>query len=93
MPFIQMAHFGPDTESAQEAPTDYAEHQFLFQAEFRTAAVQFASDAAMMRQIGGIIGIQQVQPGSPDLDLPGANPDPGAWERERDSQPFAAIGP
>ena len=45
--FIQMANFGMEPERAQQTPAADAQHAFLLQAQFRSAAVEFAGDASV----------------------------------------------
>src|SRR5450631_1969352 len=89
MTFIEMAHLRLDSESPQQSPTGDPEQQFLLQAQFRSAAIQLAGDAAMDWIIRGVIAVQQVQLYPTDLNLPSAQPDRVAGQGDLQSQPFA----
>src|SRR5450631_2586779 len=89
MTFIEMAHLRLDSESPQQSPTGDPEQQFLLQAQFRSAAIQLAGDAAMDWIVRGVIAVQQVQLYPADLNLPGAQPDRVAGQGDLQSQPFA----
>ena len=59
--------------------------RFLAEAEFRAAAVEFARDAAVRGEVGGVIGVQQIKLHAAHLHLPRAQPD--GVSRQADFQP------
>ena len=91
MPFIQMTYFRSEAERGQQSPAADAEQQFLLQAQFGSAAIQFAGDSAMRRKVRRVIAVQQVQLDSSDLDLPGAQPDRVTRQGDFQAQPLAVL--
>gem|GEM_PF-2602103 len=87
--FVEMADLGIQTEGSQQTPTDNAENVFLTQPQFGSAAVQLAGDARIRGRIGGIVGVEEIEPGAPHFHLPGANPQFHPGERNRQPHPLA----
>jgi hypothetical protein len=74
VPFIQMANFGLDAESPQQAPPSNAKQQFLFETQFGASTIKLTGNSAMSGIVRGIIAIQKIKPPSANLNLPGAQP-------------------
>ena len=85
MPFIQVTHLRFDPERAEQPPSADPEQDFLLEAQFGAAAIEFAGDPPMCGKIRRIITIEEVKLHSADLNLPGAQPD--RISRQRDFQP------
>jgi hypothetical protein len=64
----------------------------LLQAQLRTASVEFAGNAAVRRDIRGIVGIQEIQFRSAHLHLPGADPKLGARESRTARRSHSPLG-
>ena len=88
MTFVQMTHFRVDAKQVQQPPAADAQYQFLLQAGFRAAAIQFAGNSSINRIIRRIVAIEQIQVQATDLDLPGAQPDRVAGQIQLKAQPF-----
>ena len=93
MPFIQVAHFRMEAQCLEQPPAADAEDQFLLNAQLRTAAVQFAGDAAMGGEVRRVIAVQQIELHSADLNLPGAQPDRITTRRHLQPQPLPLTLP
>ena len=89
MTLVEMADFRMQAEGPQEPPASNSQDQLLLQAQLRTAAVEFAGNAAVRRNIRRIVGVQQIQFRSAHLHLPGANPKLARRKVDRQAQPFA----
>ena len=89
MPFVKMADVRFDPKRGQQSPTADPEHHFLFQAQFRAAAIQLAGDAAMHGEVGRVIRVEQVERQPAHLDPPGAQPDRVTGQRDLQPQPLA----
>ena len=74
MSFIQVTDFRFDSERAEQPPSANSEQQFLLEAEFGAAAIQFAGDATISRKVRRIIAVQQIKLHPANLYLPGAQP-------------------
>src|ERR1700676_3890740 len=83
-----MTDFRPQTKRAQKPPAPNSQDQFLLQAQLRSAAVEFACNAAVRGDVCRIVGVQQIQFRPADLDLPGPNPQSCAGKIQAQSQPF-----
>src|SRR5438445_8389645 len=88
MTLIQMTDIRMQIQSIQKPPSSHSQDQLLLQTQLRAAAIEFARDAAVRRDIRGIVGVQQVQFRPADLDLPGADPQFGAGKIQGESQPL-----
>src|SRR5579862_9414266 len=89
MPFIEMTDFRLDTKRTKQSPPTDPEEQFLLEAQFRPAAIQFTGDSAMGREVRRVVAVQQVELHSADLDLPGAQPDRVTGQGDLEPQPLA----
>src|SRR5438445_3699508 len=86
MTLIQMTDLRMQIQSIQKPPSSHSQDQLLLQTQLRAAAIEFARDAAVRRDIRGIVGVQQVQFRPADLDLPGADPQFGAGKIQRSEE-------
>ena len=89
MPFIQMTDFRLDAQCVEQPPAADPEQQFLQEAQLRAAAIQFARNPSMSREVRRVIAVQQVKLHSTDLDLPGAQPERVTRQRDLQPQPLA----
>ncbi len=87
--FIEVTDLGLEAEGGQQPPAADAERDLLAEAHLLIAAVQFAGDVLIRRRVRRIAGIEQVESGPPDLDLPGAQPEGGSRRRDFDPDPRA----
>ena len=89
MPFIQMTDFRMDAKRTKQSPSADPKEQFLLEAQLRPAAIQFAGNSAMSREVRRVIAVQQVKLHSADLDLPGAQPYRVTRQGDLQPQPLA----
>jgi hypothetical protein len=89
VPFVEVTDLGLPPEGAQQAPAADAEHDLLEQAQLRAAAVELAGDAPQGRRIGGVVGVEQVEGGTANLHLPGADPGLIAGQGHLQAHPLA----
>ena len=85
VPFVQMTDLRLHPQRAQHPPSADPQKQFLLEAQFRPAPVEFAGDPPMRGIVRGVVAVQQVQLHTAHLDLPCAQPD--RVSRQRDLQP------
>ncbi len=85
---VEVAHFRLQAQRLDQLPAANAENLFLFQPQFGTAAVQFTGDAAVLRDIRGIVGVQQIQFCSAYLRLPHTDPKLGTGQIYWQPQPL-----
>ena len=91
MAFVHMADLDFGMERFHHPPAADAEHNFLHQTKFGTAAVEFRGDAAIQRAVKRIIGVEQIQSHPADIGLPDAQLDDAARQFEADPEP-AVLG-
>ena len=82
MPFIQVTDLRFDPERAEQPPSADPEQEFLLETQFRAAAIELAGDPSMRGKIRRIIAVEEVKLHSADLNLPGAQPDRIAGQRD-----------
>ena len=58
--FVQMAHFRPQAKRSEQSPTGNPAQQLLFQALFRSTAVDLAGNAAMRVESGCTVAAHQL---------------------------------
>ena len=74
MTLIEVAYLRLQSESPQELPAADPQYELLLQAQLRTASVELGRDAAIRRNIRGVVCVKQIQLRSTHLHLPGADP-------------------
>ena len=89
MPFVEMADVRFDSERREQPPAADPEHHFLFQAQFRSTAIQFVGDAAMHGKIGRVVRVEKVEREPANLNLPGAKPDGVTGQHDLQPQALA----
>ena len=92
VPLVQVADVRGDAEQAQQAPAEHPEQQLLLETQLGPAAVQLAGDGPDVRRVGGVVGVEQVQPASSHLHFPGPDPHRAAGERGGHPEPLAVLG-
>jgi len=61
MPFIQVTDFRLDANRTKQSPSANPQEQFLLEAQLRPAAIQFAGNPSMSREVREVIAVQQVK--------------------------------
>ena len=87
--FIQMTDLWLKAKCAKQPPSANPEQQFLLEAQFRPAAVEFAGNSPMSGKVCRVIAVQQIKLHSADLNLPGAQPDRVAGQSNLQAQPLS----
>ena len=78
--FVQMTDFRLNIQRSKQPPTADSQHVLLSDPQLRTSAVKLARDPAIFRNVCRIVSVEQVEPGSPNLDFPRPNPERAARE-------------
>ena len=89
VPFVQVTYFRLKAERTQQPPSADPKHHFLFQAQFRSAPIEFACNASMNGGVCSVVAVQQVELHSADLYLPCTQPNRVSWYHDLQPQPLA----
>ena len=89
MTFVAMIHLGADTEGAERADTADTEQDLLLQAVLPVTSIELMGDGTVLGKVGLPVGIEKVQVGTADTDLPDAGNDIASGECDAGSHPVA----
>ncbi len=89
VPFVQVQHRGADVELAQGAKAADPEQDLLLDAGLLVAAVEPPGEVAVGGGVGVVAGVEQQERAAPHLDVPDAQVDLAAGERDREAQLLA----
>src|SRR5664279_1005883 len=89
MTFIHMTNFRMNVQCRKQFPSRYAQKNLLFDAHFRSAAIEFTGYFPMLRQIHYVVTVEKIQFYPSYLHLPGAKPNGMTCQQNFQSQPLA----